>query len=109
MSDFIHQVMQGSKDSLERERYKKDLYTPVKRERELYEAGNLTNCLDMSDSSEDDPSEEELPLRQFDKYPKSDCLFAFHHPQPTYISPASCLANLPNGKHCVTMLAERAQ
>ena len=52
-----------------------DLITDVKREKELFEAGNLTNNLDLSDSSNDPDDAEldaDLPFKQFDKYPKSD-------------------------------------
>ena len=61
-----------------------DLITPPTRERELYEAQYTTNNLELSDSSDEDMAPSDLPLQQFDKYPKRDEVLAFHHPQPSY-------------------------
>jgi hypothetical protein len=78
MTDFIRRVLPKDgnlldrEKRLERERYRIDFITHPNRERELYLAGYLTNNLELSDSSDDDFSDCELPLQQFDKRPKSD-------------------------------------
>lgn len=78
MSDFITKVMPQNpakfvkERKLENKRYHLDFITDVKRERELFEAGNLTNNLDLSDSSDDQDDPHQLPFKQFDKYPKTD-------------------------------------
>lgn len=80
---------------------------PPQREQELFEGHYLTNNLELSDSSDDDPMDYELPLKQFDKHPKADMVFAFHHPEPAYAAEGPSIR--PNGKHTVTLLAERSQ
>jgi len=47
----------------------------------------LTNNLDLSDSSDEDPDPNDLPMKQFDKYPKNECVIALVHPTPSYPIP----------------------